>query len=473
GGASSGGKTSQGGNPSTGGASGGEGGSNPVQGGSAGSEPMTGGAGGWSSSEGGAGGMAGGGGEGGVPVEQITSDGYSIGAFAPLANYTGISGQALIARKRGGGTHVSVQVIGLQPSAQYPVHVHAAPCSQSAGGGHYKRDPSVTTTSEANELWVPVTTDANGVGIGWLDVPTHEARGDALSVVVHDPNATDTPKMACADLSIQSATPLQASGKFGSFAQATTVDTPIAGTAWLVRNTASTLVSFDVKGLDPAAMYSAHIHALPCAVTAAGGHYKIDTTITATQETNELWVPLGDTSTGSASGSLNFAHAARSDAQSMVIHRMDGANALKVACADLAVSVYPPLRMAGVAVPFPAATDLGYPSLAATAAMTREQDQSMRFELTVSGLAEHSVYPTHVHNLPCALQSGGGHYKIDPTIAATEQSNEIWLNFTAGHEGGGSFRTRGSTLLRADARSIVIHDSATAATRLACIDLAP
>lgn len=474
GGASAGGKISNGGRPASGGAMpmGGEGGGGSNQGGSAGSE-VTAGAGGWGSTEGGAGGQAGSGGEGGVPAAQITSDGYSVGSFAPLPSYSGISGQALIARARGGGTHVSVQIIGLQPSTPYPVHVHAAPCAQDNGGGHYKRDPSVTTASEANELWVPVTSDANGVGVGWLDVPVHSARADALSVVVHDPNATDTPKMACADLWVQSAKPLRASGTFSSFAQATSADATIAGTAALDRTTSSTQVSFSVTGLDPAATYSSHIHALPCAVTTAGGHYKIDTTISATQESNELWVPLGDTSTGSASGTVNFAHVARTDAQSMVIHRIDGANALKVACADLVVPVYPPLRMAGVAVPFDAAAQLGYTALAASAVMTREQDQSMRFELTVSGLTEHSAYPTHVHNLPCALQSGGGHYKIDPAVTTTEQSNEVWLNFTAGHGGAGTFKSRASTLLRADARSIVIHDAATATTRLACIDLAP
>jgi hypothetical protein len=450
---------------------GGEGGVGPNQGGSAGSEP-SGGVGGWASTEGGAGGQAGSGGEGGVPVEQMSA-GYSIGLFGPLPTYTGISGQALLARARAGGTQVSVQITGLLPSTQYPVHVHAAPCTQDNGGGHYKRDPSITTTSEANELWIPVTSDANGVGVGWLDVPTHTARGDALSVVVHDPNATDTPKMACADLWVQLAKPLRANGSFASFAQATTADATIAGTASLERTATSTQVAFSVTGLDPTATYSSHIHALPCGVSAAGGHYKINTVISATQESNELWIPLGDTSSGSASGNVIFAQGTRTDAQSMVIHRMDGANALKVACADLVVPVYPPLRMTGVAVPFDAATQLGYPALAASAIVTREQDQGTRFELTVSGLSEHSAYPTHVHNLPCSLQSGGGHYKLDPSVATTEEANEVWLTFTAGHDGGGTFKSRANTLLRADARSIVIHDAATATTRLACIDLAP
>jgi hypothetical protein len=39
-------------------------------------------------------------------------------------------------------------------------------------------------------------------------------------------------------------------------------------------------------------MYMAHVHASPCALNTADGHYKIDPTNTATVEANELWPAL-------------------------------------------------------------------------------------------------------------------------------------------------------------------------------------
>jgi len=457
------------GRPGGAGGEGGDGGSGAQS--TSGGAGENGGAGGQPWTSGGSG-AAGSGGEGGAGTEPVFGSVFA-GVFAPLGAYTGIQGSALLVRTLAGGTQVSLQVTGLTASTLYPAHVHAAPCAQAGGGGHYKRDPSVADTVEANELWLPFTTDAAGVGVSWLEVLTHAARGDALSVVVHDPSVTGAPKMACADLVFPTTVGLAASGTFASFAQAEAIDATIAGTASLTRAATSSHVEFAVSGLDATATYSAHIHALPCSVTAAGGHYKRDTTISATDEANELWVALGATSTGSATGSLDLPHSARLDAQSMVIHRSSSGTALKVACADLPVKNFGSLGVHGTGVAFPVAAERGYPALAASATMVRSLDATTEFNLTVSGLTEHSVYPTHVHNLPCALQSGGGHYKRDASVTATVESNEFWLPFTADHTGGGTFHTLASGIPRAEARSIVIHDSATDAARLTCIDLTP
>jgi hypothetical protein len=417
-------------------------------------------------------GAAGQGGEGGQGQESLpVLQSILIGSLAPLGTYTGISGQALLVRTLAGHTRVSLQVLGLTASTAYPAHVHAAPCAQGMGGGHYKIDPAIAATEQANEIWLPFTTDASGIGVTEVDV-AHLARGDAMSVVVHDPSQTGTPKMACADLTVGSAVELVAKGSFAPFAQAETVDQTIAGSATLTRLAASTKIDFALTGLDGAATYAAHVHALPCAVTTAGGHYKRDTTISATDEANELWVALGSTASGSASGSLTLPHAARLDAQSIVVHRVVG-TALKVACADLPVQNFPAVSRQGTGVAFAVATERGYPNVTAAGTLVRLLDGLTRVHLTVSGLTAHSAYPAHVHNLPCAVQSGGAHYKRDIGQTATLEANELWLNFTGEHDGAGLTDLRAAHLARADARSIVIHDTATDAARLACIDLGP
>ena len=71
-----------------------------------------------------------------------------------------------------------------------------------------------------------------------------------------------------------------------------------------------------------------------------------------------------------------------------------------------------------------------------------------------------------------ATQSGGGHYKIDPTMTTAMQSNEIWLSLMTDATGAGmQMVSITNHLARPEAASIVIHDTDTAGTRLACIDL--
>ena len=40
------------------------------------------------------------------------------------------------------------------------------------------------------------------------------------------------------------------------------------------------------------------------------------------------------------------------------------------------------------------------------------------------------TYGSHVHNLPCSVDNGGGHYKLDPSEPTTIESNEMWVSFT-------------------------------------------
>src|SRR6478609_58519 len=402
----------------------------------------------------GAAGEGGEGGEGGGDAQAVL---HSIlhGSFAPLPSYAGqpLTGEALLFRTLDGSTHVSIQVLGLQAATEYPSHVHNQPCAVLAGA-HYLLDPAAAT-GENNEIWLSVMANADGIGVSEKLVPNHVARGDALSIVVHDPAAANA-KMMCADLSVGSDGELSARGTFAPFATAEAVDQAISGTVELTRSNVGTQVTLAVNGLDPAQSYDCHVHALPCGVTSAGGHYKLDPSNAATLESNELWPKLGDTTDGAATGGTSFAHRARLDAQSVVIHRVSNGTTPKGACADLSIDAYPDLSLQGTSVRLPAATP-DYPALSANAQLLRGLDGTTRVHLAATGLLPGVTYPAHVHNLPCAVQSGGGHYVLDKGAPAGE-SNELWLPLPASQQGVADARVTAFHVATADARSIVIHD---------------
>jgi hypothetical protein len=86
-----------------------------------------------------------------------------------------------------------------------------------------------------------------------------------------------------------------------------------------------------------------------------------------------------------------------------------------------------------------------------------------------SGLGEEGTeYPVHVHDGACA-DGGGGHYLVDPTLAAGPD-NEIWPTVIAGRRSNGRGEAIIAQGLRPDARSVVIHDPATRA-KIACADI--
>ena len=477
GGSTGGGGAVTGGNAGKGGTGGAEAGA-PGEGGSAGSE--TGGGGGAFGGEAGeTGGMGGtgetgeGGGAGdGGETEAVNS--ILIGTFAPLPAYPDleISGQALLVRTSGDETKVSVQVVGLLEETQYPVHVHNLPCEFLAGT-HYKVDPTEADTVEENEVWPMFETNAAGVGMAEVTID-HWLRGDAMAVVVHDPEVNGNPKMACADLTIDSNAPLTEKGTFNSFAQSEDEDETIDGSVELVASEEGTELSYEISGFaEDTTEYMAHVHALPCSVTDAGGHYKLDPTIAETVEANELWLDLGSTEDGEAADSITSEHRARLDAQSVVIHRMvDDDTVLKVACAPLEVEAYPDILVEGTSVRLEAAEEKNLDDLQALASLRRTIAGATRVRVTAVGLGAGVSYPAHVHALPCSVESGGPHYKIDTSEADTVEENELWLMLATDTDGAASSEQSFDHIARADARSIVIHDPEDNA-RLACIDLAP
>lgn len=402
------------------------------------------------------------------PDAPAASPAVLVGAFNPLPGYTDrISGRATLFRSAL-ETRVSLQLVGLLPGVSYPTHLHQMPCAQ-AGGGHYKMDPAVEETLESNEIWPPLTIGDDGTGAGEV-VSSHLVRGDALSIVVHDPLANNA-KLACADLTLNGPFELSASGELHPFAGARSSDESITGQLTLQWQAGGVTLSLNAEGLDPSQQYDTHVHAQPCGVMDGAGHYKIDPSQGETVEANELWPHVEPNDEGVASDVMTSSHAARLDAQSVVIHRVIGDESPKVACANLRVGRYPDVEtISGALLPYAIAGERGYDALSASASLMRRADGTTAANLSAAGLEPGQAYPVHVHALPCGVNSGGGHYKLDPGESETIEANEIWLPLSADADGAATAAVELNHLARAEAQSIVIHDYEDAA-KLACLDL--
>lgn len=240
------------------------------------------------------------------------------------------SGAALLVRVDGGSL-VSLQVSGLNPSTMYPAHVHNLPCAQQAGG-HYQHvmDGGVNAT---NEVWPTLMTDDAGQGRSFVSVDK-VLREDAVAIVVHD-QAAPNPKLLCADLISTSLTALTTTGTPVAFASAP-ADAGIAnisGSGSITRaNDGTTKAGISLQNLQPNTGYMVHVHDQPCGFASAGGHYKIDYGIATAEATNEIWLNFTSNDAGAGGNDASINHVARAEAQSIVIHSMAGT---KLACIDL------------------------------------------------------------------------------------------------------------------------------------------
>jgi hypothetical protein len=401
-------------------------------------------------------------------TEPTPHDVILAGSLAPLVAAdagAGPTGRVQLQSLSSGQTVVTLQALGLEANTAYGAHVHAQPCAYGDGGGHYKLDPSITATEESNEIWPGFTTSDTGVGYGRITVD-HRVRGDALSVVVHAP---DMSKYLCADLAPEDLAGLPAEGTFSPFGAQEEIDENIEGDARLIRQGQTTSVSIAVTGLDAMHEYMAHVHALPCNVMDAGGHYKIDPTVADATESNEAWPMPVITDGGAAMGTVTVDHVTRLDAQSVVIHRHNGDTALKVACADLTYSGFENYVSGGNLTTLVTEQDAGVPELEGSAAMTRSLDGTTTVELRLEGLVPAADYGVHVHDMPCWLNSGGGHYKADESVSAAAEENEIWLNVTSDENGEAEKSVSVPFLARPEAQAVVVH--APGGARVGCIDL--
>ena len=109
---------------------------------------------------------------------------------------------------------------------------------------------------------------------------------------------------------------------------------------------------------------------------------------------------------------------------------------------------------------------LGY-EVSGRAQMVRTADGKTIVQVHLSGLHPHV---THVHNLPCSVNSGGGHYQhiVDGPVDAV---NEIWPGFTTNAAGNGNGNATNDFTARPEAQSVVIHDPDAGNARIACADL--
>lgn len=372
-----------------------------------------------------------------------------------------INGRATMNVRGTNSSDVYLFVTGLTPGTSFMSHIHNLPCAVGAGG-HYKIDPSVTATLQNNELWITLNADATGVASGWVSVANHRLRNDAVSLIIHN---ADSSRIACVDFNSERKATIKA-GAFTTLAAGVTAGKSITGTASIVRNAngvGQTIVKYSVAGLTPLTLHNTHVHAQPCALQEGGGHYKLNSAVTEAiaSAAGEIWLPVTTGSTGTATAQVAVrGHVARDDAMSIVIHDpVTPAN--RLACVDLATD-------GGVI-----STELGLSRgriLSGKAQMERTANSTTKISLSVSGLLPSTMYVPHVHERPCNISGGGGHYKIDPTISAVIESNEIWLAFTTDATGSGSVNREIMHMARPEAQSIVIHDP-TDAGRIACVDL--
>ena len=114
------------------------------------------------------------------------------------------------------------------------------------------------------------------------------------------------------------------------------------------------------------------------------------------------------------------------------------------------------------------------------ATMIRTGDGRTKISVEVSGLEPGLAYPSHVHNQPCDIGRGGGHYQDVPG-GGTVPPNELWpssdpkdpmAGLIANPAGNASGHGTAPWVARPEAQSVVIHQSGNPAVRIACADLA-
>jgi hypothetical protein len=116
---------------------------------------------------------------------------------------------------------------------------------------------------------------------------------------------------------------------------------------------------------------------------------------------------------------------------------------------------------------YAAGLDRGY-DIAGLAVMVRTADGQTIVTTHASGLAPNRTYGTHVHNLPCGVSNGGGHYQDVPG-GPVDPVNEIWPMVGTNAAGVGQGSAMNDFTARPEAQAIVIHDADGA--RIACADL--
>ena len=238
----------------------------------------------------------------------------------------------------------------------------------------------------------------------------------------------------------------------------------VSGSALLVKNLdGSTDVSVALSGLTPSETHSVHVHVWPCAYL-AGGHYKLDPAVEETLAENEMWPDVTADELGNGTSTLSVDHWTRGDALAVVVH--DPATNDKMACADLAPAATVGGLASGTFAPF-----ADYEKIDSTITGTAEATlSSTTSSVTVSlqGLDDTASYAAHVHQQPCDVLYGSGHYKKDPTVEETDVLNEIWPEILPVGGSASVTVSEPAHALREDAQAVVLHRDG---PKVACADL--
>lgn len=121
----------------------------------------------------------------------------------------------------------------------------------------------------------------------------------------------------------------------------------------------------------------------------------------------------------------------------------------------------------GVFNTFASGIERGY-EISGRAQMVRTAAGDTLTSVQVRGLVANTNYPAHVHNAPCAVDNGGGHYQ-HVVGGPVDDVNEIWPSFTTNASGHGNGHATNGFWARPEAQSVVVHD--TDGARIACADL--
>jgi hypothetical protein len=131
-------------------------------------------------------------------------------------------------------------------------------------------------------------------------------------------------------------------GSFHNVADAPSGSKAVTGKAHMVLSAHRTVVSLNARGLDPKAVYIAHVHMQPCSQDEGGTHFQFSPG-GPMMPPNEIWLtPVKVNKQGKGTAKVTVNKRVNSDAKSVVIHlkRAPGATAdeakpPKLACANL------------------------------------------------------------------------------------------------------------------------------------------
>lgn len=353
---------------------------------------------------------------------------------------------------------VEVMVWGLSPSETYNTHVHDGWCA-SGGGGHYLQNTEGEDVA-GNGLWPLLEADESGKAttIIWQQFAVDDR---ARSVVIHQPGSGD--RVACADLVPSTAI----GGMLELTDRGDELYSEVSGYGYVsVVNNSWSKAEVSVSGLTGDTTYATHVHVGDCA-SGGGAHYLQDGEL-EDEAANGLWPAVTTDAWGNGAGWASNSFAVRTDeTKSIVMHQPESGD--RIACIDLNMDM---LLIAFRSGGFEATDDgealYGEGAITGRATLKITSEGMSSAKVMIRGLASDTAYSAHVHNKSCS-EGGGAHY-LQTVVDGDVAENGLFPYFTTNTNGYGVGMAEQNFVVRADARSVVVHEPGTGA-RIACADL--